>query len=150
MNVTASIARDDAITEALRAATDALGDDEPTQQALHIIAAIKRLRSPVRVTGSERVDYLERVQRAARAQWHATRKADEIGPVFAAVAGTDTPIGRLKAVTWRTTWRTGRVAWMTEYYLKDDPITLAEIRAAGLAQRPTMRCRQKKGTRNHG
>lgn len=145
MNVTASIARDDAITEALRAATDALGDDEPTQQALQIIAAIKRLRSPVRVTGSERVDYLERVQQAVRAQWHGTRKADEIGPVFAAVAGADTPIGRLKAVTWRTTWRTGRVAWMTEYYLNNDPITLAEIRAAGLAQRPTLRRRQGSG-----
>jgi hypothetical protein len=139
MTLTAALARDEAITEALRAINDAIGDNQPTQQALQIIQAVKRLRSPVRVTGTKRVDYLDQVQRLARGAYREQGHDP-------ATAGVDTPIGRLKAVTFLRAWRSGKLAWFTEYYLNDQPITVAEIRAAGLAQRPTTRRRQRKGT----
>jgi len=149
MTVANKIAREDAITEALRAADLAIGDEAPTPQALRIIAALKRLRSgkAVRVSGTHRVDYLSRVQEAARAAWLA-RHGSVFGPEHDAMAGVDTPIGRLRMVTWRTLWSGGargeRIAWAGEYYLDDEPITVAEIKDAGLAQRRTQRTRQRK------
>ena len=134
------LARDDFIAEALRTANDAIGDNEPTPQALAIIAALKSLRSPsIRVTGGN-VDYLGNVQQAARAAHN-----EEIAP--AATAGITTPLGRLKCTTFKRLWRGKRgerVAWYSEYTLDDAPISVREIRDAGLAQRPTTRNRQKK------
>lgn len=149
MTHTAKMAREDAITDALRATNDAIGEEVPTPQALRIIDAIKRLRSgqPVKVARLERVDYLERVQRAARAAWALTHSRTKHGPEHEATAGIDTPLGRLRMTTWRRPWRGRRgerIVWAGEYYLDDEPITLAEIKAAGLAQRPTTRNRQKK------
>lgn len=147
MTHAARIARDEAITEVLRAINDAIADEEPTDQALRIIAAVKASRSdtPARVTSLERVDYLERAQKAAQAAWIAQHGNIHVtGSGADAVAGIDTPIGRLRAVTWRREWRGGRIAWASEYYLNDEPITVQEIRAAGLAQRPTTRNRQRR------
>lgn len=151
MSHAARLAREDAITDALRAANVAIGEDVPSSQALKIIDAIKRLRSdqPVRVIALSAANYLAKVQAAARAAWfaeHGSKCSPEISDD--AVASIDTPIGRLKLVTWRRIWasdkRGARIAWAGEYYLNDDPVTLAEIEAAGLAQRPTRRNRQKK------
>ncbi|UVD55108.1 hypothetical protein NE852_13425 [Rhizobium sp. Pop5] len=145
MNLTTALARDAAVTEALRAVDEAIGDEPPGEQAFRIIAAIKALRpdrSP-EVAELERVDYLETAQRSARAAWNSQYAAGSLGPECDAVAGIDTPIGRLKAVTWRRPWRNGRIAWASEYYLDDAPVSIAEIRAAGLAQRPTTRNRRR-------
>ncbi|RJT41990.1 hypothetical protein D3227_04745 [Mesorhizobium waimense] len=144
MNYAARLAREDAITEALRAANDAIGDETPTDQAFKIIDAIKRMREgqPARVTSTDRRDYLAEVQEKARAAWFAAAQ----GPEHDATAGIDTPLGRLRATTWRRPWagdRGERIAWASEYYLDDKPITVAEIKATGLAQRPTTRKRRK-------
>ena len=150
MTPAARLAREDTITEALRVANDAIGDDVPTAQALRIIAALKRMRSdkPVRVIGGTGIDYLSRVQELARAAWLKTHSTDSIGPEHDAAAGIDTPIGRLRMTTWRQVWeskrRGRRIAWAGEYSLDDEPITIAEIRAMGLAQRPTTRLRKKR------
>lgn len=155
MTHAAALAREDAITDALRAVNDAIGGEQPTEQALRIIEAIKRLRAdaPPRVMSTDRVDYLARVQEAARAAW--VKRWPEgvkswsgwIGPNFDAIGSVETPIGVLRMVAWRTIWKTnrgGRPAWAGEYYLNDKPITIAEIRAANLALRPATRNRQKK------
>lgn len=150
MSQTAKIARHDALTLALRTVDDAIGNEPPTPQAFRIIEAIKRLRDaePARVTGLNRVDYLERVQRDARIAWGGRWQGNRTGPDHDATAGVDTPLGRLRAVVWRKVWRGDRrgerVAWSGEYYLNEGPITVAEIKAAGLAQRPTTRRRQRK------
>ncbi|KYK44528.1 hypothetical protein A1D31_14105 [Bradyrhizobium liaoningense] len=148
MTVTASLARDEAITDALRVANDAIGDEQPTAQALKIIAAIKRLRAadPVKIAALSRVNYLAQLQREAQAKWvieHDKVPLAQLGPEHDTTAGVDTPLGRFRMVTWRRTWRTGRIAWASEYYLNDQPITIAEIEAAGLAQRPTTRQRRR-------
>lgn len=155
MSVTAALARDEAITDALRVANDAIGDEQPTAQALKIIAAIKRLRAadPVKIAALSRVNYLERLQRDAQAIWMAhygdlgaVIRGEEhktLGPENDVIAGIDTPLGRFRCSTWRREWRGGRIAWASEYYLNDEPITIAEIEAAGLAQRPTTRQRRK-------
>ncbi|MGX1353390.1 hypothetical protein AB7M49_007011 [Bradyrhizobium elkanii] len=151
MTVTATIARDEAIADALRVATQVIGDDIATPQALKIIAAIKRLRGsdPVKVAQLATVNYLERVQNAARAEWHTKKSLlsnpgeECIGPSYDASAGIDTPLGRFRCTTWRRAWAGGRIAWASEYYLNDQPITVAEIAAAGLSQRPTTRQRRK-------
>jgi len=148
------IAREQFITEALRAVDDAIGQEPPTDQALRMIEAIKRLRArkPVKVAALNPVDYLAKVQAAARAAWveqHGGEHGNIIvtGPHADAVAGIDTPVGRLRMVIWRSAWsgrRGWRVVWRGEYYLDDEPITLAEIRLAGLAERPTKRNRKRR------
>lgn len=146
------LAREDFITEALRAVNDAIGTAEPHEQAFKIIAAIKALRdTKARVTNGG-VDYLRKVQEASQDAWraeyggtHGNVVTDD--PRCTASAGIVTPIGRLRVVTWRTTWKGDRPAWASEYYLDDAPITVREIRAAGLAQRPTTRTRQSKKER---
>lgn len=136
------LAREDFITEALRTINDAIGEEEPHAQAFRIIAAVKAMRDDkARVAGGG-VDYLEKVQRAARSAWH--NRTEEDRPGIGCVA---TPIGNLMATTWRVEWSGGREAWRTEYALNGDPITIREIKAAGLAQRPTTRNRQKKDGR---
>lgn len=148
MNLTTALARESVIADALRAIDEAIGDEPPGEQAFRIVAAIKALRpdrSP-HVASLERVDYLEALQRSARTAWNSQYAAGSIGPECDAVAGLDTPLGRLKMVTWQRVWRGGRIAWASEYYLGDDPVSIAEIRAAGLAQRPTTRNRKKKET----
>lgn len=166
MTQAARMAREDAIRDALRAINDAIGDEEPTAQAFRIIEAIKDLRanSPVRVPIIHRnkhdsiaapIDYLERVQQEARAAWtkaHGGQHGNVVvtDPSADATAGITTPLGRLTATTWRTVW-TGkngqRIVWMTEYSLDGEPISIAEIRKAGLAQRPTTRNRKRKEDR---
>lgn len=146
MTVTARLAREDAITDALRVADAAIGDEPPTAQALKIIAAIKLLRSndPVKVAELSRVNYVARLQDAARGAW-LSRHGSVFGPEHDATAGIDTPIGRFRMVTWRRLWdsRSGpRISWASEYYLNDEPITVAEIAAAGLSKRPTTRSRR--------
>lgn len=149
MSFTARIAREEAITEALRAINDAIGDEVPTVQAFKIIDAIKRLRDgrPAHVGSTERRDYMAEAQDAARAVWLAVhRLGNTTGPEYDATAGVDTPLGRLRVTTWRRSWRGARgerIAWASEYYLNDQPITVAEIKAMGLAQRPTTRNRKR-------
>lgn len=149
MTHAARMAREDAITDALRAADEALGGEQPTPQALRILAAIRQLRSgePVRVVSTDRVDYLQQVQQKSRALW--LRQYGDLpatGPEHDASATVKTPIGFLSATTWRRTW-TGRLgtreAWATEYDLDGEPISIREIREAGLARRPTTRRRRR-------
>lgn len=147
MTLARAIAREEAITDALRAADAAIGSELPTQQALRIIAALKRLRpaSLPKVIAGSGVDYLERVQRLARQAWSTLYDPDAIGPQHDATAAVQTPIGILRAVVWRTEWqgqKRRQVAWRAEYYLDDAPVTVREIRQAGLAQRPTSRNRR--------
>lgn len=143
MNHAAKLTRDDTITEALRAVNDAIGDDEPHEQAFRIIAALKALRDDrTRVAGGG-VDYLRKVQDAAQRAWIA-------GSGDPTTAGLATPIGVLSCTTWQRKWsgsRGERAAWASEYTLDGEPITVSEIKAAGLAQRPTTRNRQKKEPR---
>lgn len=153
MTHTARLARQDAFTEALRAADRVIGDEHATPQALQIIEAIKRLRDerPARVASLNPVDYLTKVQEAARAAWvgeHGTTASGltiiTTGPEHDASASIDTPLGRLTITTWRTRWNGERIAWASEYSLAGEAITVAEIKAAGLAQRPTTRNRRRK------
>lgn len=154
MSITARLARDEAIADALRVATAVIGDDAASPQALAIVAAIKRLRvaDPIKIAALSRVNYLAQLQGKARGLWmqiyaiEDQRGQDCIGPQADATAGIDTPLGRFRTVTWRRRWSNGRIAWASEYYLNDEPITIAEIDAAGLAQRPTTRQRRKATT----
>lgn len=151
MTHTDKLARDDALIEALRVSDAAIGEEPPSPQALRIIAAIKRLRDeqPVKVASLDRRDYVAEVQGVARGKW-ASSYGGHIGPAFDAVAGIDTPLGRLKLITWRkpTSGKRGsRIMWAGEYYLNEEPITVIEMKNAGLAQRPTTRNRQRKDAR---
>jgi len=137
------VAREGVITEALRAVDQAIGDEEPTDQALRIIKAIQGLRDDKAILPNlERIDYLGMVQEKARASFlsggHTASQA---------VASVDTPLGRLKAVVWQREWTGGlgkRTVWASEYYLDDEPITINEAKAAGLSVRPTSRNRRKR------
>lgn len=146
MTHAARLARHDAFTDALRAADRVIGNEHATPQALQIIEAIKRLRDekPARVASLNQVDYLTKVQEAARAAWMERHGGDVFGPEHDATASVETPLGQLSITTWRTRWNGERIAWASEYSLAGEPITVAEIKAAGLAQRPTTRNRRRK------
>lgn len=146
--------REDVITEALRVMNDALDGAEPNDQVLAMFKAVKGIRAPepLSLPISKVTDYMAWVQREARSAWESRASAytagRPIGPRFSVTAGVDTPIGRLALTTWRREWvgsiKGERIAWAGEYTLDGEPITVAEIRAAGLAQRPTTRNRKKK------
>lgn len=146
MSHAARIARDDALRDALRAADAVIGDQPATAQARQIIDALKRLRDgrPVRTDRIEPIDYLTRVQEQAHAAWQRRHASDKTGIANDATAQVVTPLGILQLTAWRTTWQGGRVAWAGEYALDGEPITIAEIKAAGLAQRATTRARRRK------
>lgn len=152
------IAREDVISECLRALDIGIGDEQPTDQALRIMKEIKALRAPDPLVLAQQpndtkyrtrfpTDYLERVQDAARAAWLAQWQHGDVDPAHDATAGVDTPLGRLRCTVWQRQWA-GKVrqttTWASEYALNDEPISVREIRAAGLAQRPTTRNRKKK------
>lgn len=84
------------------------------------------------VTG-DRIDYLERVQLEARQGWLVKRSGDGCG-------STRTPLGVLSCRTWM---EAGKDRWQSLYMLAGEPITVREIKALGLAQRPTTRDRKK-------
>ena len=156
MTHAAKLTRHDALTEAIRATDAAIGDEQPTDQALRIIKALKRLRDdqPVRIEGLERVDYMTKAQELARADWSKKASfrdkpaAEQIGPMFDGIGGIDTPLGRLTATVWQQRWQGARlgdrICWAGSYTLDGEPITVAEIKAAWLAQRPTTRNRQRR------
>lgn len=147
------IARHNALTDALRVGAAALGEinedaaDHPAATA--IFEAIKRLRDgePAIAANLDRVDYLDRVQHAARTAYrvaHGILPA-EFGVAVDATASVETPLGRLKLTTWEREVfgkRGRRRQWAGEYSLDEAPITVAEIRAANLAPRPTTRKRR--------
>lgn len=149
MTQAARLARADALTEALRATNDAISNEPPTDQALRIIDAIKRLRDdkPARITSLNPVDYFSKAQYAAHAAWRARWPTEAVGPEHDATGSVSTPLGPLAATVWRQKWtgkRGERVVWAGTYMLNNEPITVAEIRESGLAQRPTTRRRRKK------
>lgn len=148
MTYAATLARCDAFTEALRLANDAIGNDPPTDQALRIIKSLQRARDdkPARVTSLDRVDYLGQVQQAARTRWSVTYEGSAHGPGFEVSEKVQTPLGLLTATVWRRCWtgphRGKRTAWAAEYHLNGKPISITEIREAGLAMRPTERAKR--------
>lgn len=88
------------------------------------------------VTG-DRIDYLEQVQLKARQAWVDGRMSQT---TKAAVASVPTPLGALLCETWM---EAGKDRWQSLYMLAGEPITVREIKALGLAQRPTTRERKK-------
>lgn len=89
-----------------------------------------------RVEGGERIDYLAMVQRQARAAW----RGGLAGSADAGAAATvKTPLGPLMCEA-----RMTAEGWFSEYYLNGERIAVREIKALGLAQRPTTRNRRKK------
>lgn len=89
-----------------------------------------------RVEGGERIDYLAMVQRNARASWRGGGGFEGVG----SVATVKTPIGPLMCEACFTAER----KWLSTYYLNGERIAVREIKALGLAQRPTTRNRRKK------
>jgi len=87
-----------------------------------------------RVEGGERIDYLAMVQRKARDEWRSGGGFDEVD----GAAVVTTPIGRLSCEA-----RFGDDGWASTYYLNGERIAVREIKALGLAQRPTTRNRRK-------
>lgn len=79
-----------------------------------------------RIESVSRIDYLERVQLKARGE-------------YGGVATENTPLGPLLC---EATLIDGQ--WHSEYYLNGERIAVREIKALGLAQRPTTRNRRKK------
>lgn len=150
MTHTAKLARHDALTEAIRATDEAIGDEPPTDQALRIIKILKQLRDDcsARVGGTERRDYMSEVQKIARDKWLAEYDGMiGVSQHHDATASIGTPIGRLSATVWQQQWsgaRGTRMVWGGSYTLDGEPITIEEIKAAGLARRPTTRNRQRK------
>lgn len=142
-------ARDIIIREVLRV-VDKEMTWTPTAREISIVQAITSMLrdQPPRVIGN-RVDYLSMVQARSREAWVAEFGdgiSDEPIPEKPrlASAGIETPIGLFRAVTRRKAWKSGRPTWATEYYLDDVPMTIADIKAAGLAQRQTTRNRQRR------
>lgn len=125
-------ARHDALVDAVRAAVAAIGEERPTEQGLRIVEALKALKDEVpRVTHTEPVDYLKAVQVAAENS-------------RSGAATVETPIGDLSCRRRRVTWKDGRTAWSSVYFLDGEPTTLKAIKKAGLARRPTTRNRKQR------
>lgn len=104
--------------------------------------AFQRLNSEInryagKIVTGDRVDYLEWVQLKARQAWVDGRMSQT---TKAAVSSVTTPLGALTCETWM---EAGKDRWQSLYTLAGEPITVREIKALGLAQRPTTRERKK-------
>lgn len=115
---------------ALVQATAGITDPESVSILSKAFAEVNREISALRgrIEGCERIDYLERVQ---------LRSRGEAG----GIATENTPLGPLMC---EATLIDGE--WASEYYLNGERIAVREIKALGLAQRPTTRNRRKKCT----
>lgn len=91
-----------------------------------------------RIVSGDRIDYLERVQLKARQAWVDGRMSQT---TKTAVASTETPLGALICETWM---EAGKDRWQSTYTLAGEQITVRQIKALGLAQRPTTRERKPK------
>lgn len=141
MKLSEKIIRADAFTDALRAIQEVIGEGEVHHQTFGIIKAIKTLRAgyDVRTQTADRVDYLAWVQRDARQAWEANGGFRDQSDA----ATVDTPLGRLTATVWRVETVRG-IEWKSSYSLDGTPISVRDIKLAGLAQRPTSRNRKGK------
>jgi hypothetical protein len=143
---TERIARANGITEALRAATSAIHGEQPTEQTQRIFQALKALQDDrAFVPGSDRVDYLERVQIAAQTEWnkiYGSVKRDKIVQGMSATAAIRTPLGTLSCTTWFRRKLDKKLQRDSYYELNGDPITVRAIKASGLVRRPTSRNRK--------
>jgi hypothetical protein len=88
-----------------------------------------------RVEGGDRIDYLAMAQRKAREAWRGDRGSDGM----MGLSTIKTPLGPLMCEA-----RMGDGGWTSQYYLNGERIAVREIKALGLAQRPTTRNRRKK------
>lgn len=136
MTLAERIAYETAVTDCIRAVSQSC----PGAGA-DVFAALRSTlpEKASRVLEPSPVNYLEQIQRLAQTAWYEKHGHGTglHGAAADAVAGLDTPLGRFRAVIWRRPWagkRGERLCWSTEYYLNDEPVTLDEIRAAGLAK----------------
>lgn len=117
------------VRSALVQATAGITDPESVSILAKAFAEVNREISALRgrIEGCERIDYLERVQwRARGAAGGIATENTPLGPLMCeAVLGSDG-------------------SWSSTYYLNGDRIAVREIKALGLAQRPTTRNRRKK------
>lgn len=147
MKIAEQIVRADALTDALRAMQNIIGDADVQPQMLEAIRAIKALRAgyEVRVQTAERVDYLDRVQHVARTAWGEAYGGNGMRIDTEASGSVQTPLGALTATVWRQETSAG-TQWKAHYSLDGKPISVRDIKLAGLAQRPTSRNRGRKIT----
>lgn len=158
MTVADRIAYQQGVEDAIRAAGEAVEgytraeDGSISYAAITDMFAAMRRRLPAKaayIKMSEPIDYFAQLKSVAHRAWfekhgHGTKLS---GVEHDAVAGVDTPLGRLKAIVWRRPWagkRGERLCWAAEYYLDDEPVTIAEITAAGLADKKFRRNRGKR------
>ena len=153
------IARQKGIEEAIRTASRAVAglqqDQEgrvPFDRVVEIFAAMKGLiKSNEYISLGEPVNYLMLVQQQAQAAYNLEfGKSD---PDFAQMveakgsAAEATPMGTLECVTWKKNWagpKRQRRAWQSKYFLADEPVTISDIREAGLADNKIRRNRARK------
>ena len=140
------IIREATLTEAIRELHPLMGE-EPSPEAFAMLDRLKDMRDAAvaTVASTARVDYLEQAQTAARRDHNVKHGRDKIGRAFMGTATVDTPLGQLECSTWLRPWdgeKRARVTWASDYMLAGNFISVREIKAAGLAQRPTTRNRQ--------
>lgn len=136
MTLAERIAYEHAVEDCIRTVSQSCpGADADVFEALRSVMPDK----PSRIVYSTPVNYLEQLQRLAQRTWFEKHGHGSglSGATADALAGLDTPLGRFRAVIWRRPWagkRGERLCWSTEYYLNDEPVTLDEVKAAGLAK----------------
>jgi hypothetical protein len=111
-------------------ATAYVTDPDMLEVLARAFADLNRVISGVAgvIVGNERIDYVERVQVKARAAGNAGGSAS-----------VKTPIGELTCMTWIDAGKR-----QSEYTLAGSRISVREMKALGLAQRPTTRNRRPK------
>ncbi len=142
------IIREQTLTEAIRELHPLMGE-EPSPESFAMLERLKDMREAATATvaSSSPVDYLEQVQGKARRAHLVKHAVDKIGRAHSASASVDTPLGKLECMTWKRPWegeKRARVTWASEYQLAGEFISVREIKAAGLAARPTTRNRQRR------
>lgn len=148
MKLAERIIRERAIAECISAIHPLMGEDAGPD-AYAMLEKLKALRDEAQATvaGGNPVDYLEMVQLRARKKHIASIDPDKIGREHSATEAVDTPLGELRCMTWKRPWvgdKRPRITWASEYTLAGDFVSVREIKAAGLAARPTSRNRQKR------
>lgn len=137
------LAREEGIIDARRVVLEIISEEGFDGTYMRrIVKAMREVQDPclvLTIEARERVDWMTLSQRLAQQKYRKDHGISCIGFEYLTAAAVMTPAGPLRCETYRQEWKgplITRVAWFSEFFLDEVYATRADLKRAGLADRP--------------